>query len=160
MGITWGFIHRRWEYFTQLGIIARLAGLANRNPLNAPENLSAIDRREFAVRFVKLAALLALPSGAFSAANLGPNQVIVRRDVRVRMRDGVQLATDVYLPAQAPPVRVAAILERTPYGKSQDGTRHASIEVANLFASHGYAVGVSGLPRPRQVRGQVRQIFE
>ena len=111
--------------------------------MNTLENPSAIDRREFALRFVKLAALLALPSGAFSAADLGPNQVIVRRDVRVRMRDGVQLATDVYLPAQAAgdnPERVAAILERTPYGKSQDGTRHASIEVANLFASHGYAV--------------------
>ncbi len=59
------------------------------------------------------------------------------------MRDGVQLATDVYLPAQAAgdnPAPVPVILERTPYGKSQDGTRHASIEVANLFASHGYAV--------------------
>jgi putative CocE/NonD family hydrolase len=111
--------------------------------LNTLENPSAIDRREFAVRFVKLAALLALPAGAFSAADPGPNQVIVRRDVRVRMRDGVQLATDVYLPAPAAgdnPLPVAAILERTPYGKSQDGTRHASIEVANLFASHGYAV--------------------
>jgi len=59
------------------------------------------------------------------------------------MRDGVMLATDVYLPArgaEVTPARVPAILERTPYGKSQDGTRHASIEVANLFASHGYAV--------------------
>jgi uncharacterized protein len=59
------------------------------------------------------------------------------------MRDGVLLATDVYLPvlaSQAAPARFPAILERTPYGKSQDGTRHASIEVANFFASHGYAV--------------------
>jgi len=110
--------------------------------LNTIETL-AIDRREFAVGFLKLAALLALPAAAFSAADSGPFEVAVRRDVRVRMRDGVLLATDVYLPApaaKAEPARVPAILERTPYGKSQDGTRHASIEVANQFASRGYAV--------------------
>jgi uncharacterized protein len=92
---------------------------------------------------MQIAALLALPPAAIRAADLGPNPVIVRRDLQVRMRDGVLLATDIYLPAQAMggnPARIPAILERTPYGKSQDGTRHASIEVANLFASHGYAV--------------------
>jgi predicted acyl esterase len=109
--------------------------------LNTIETL-AIDRREFAVGFLKLAALLALPAAAFPAADSGPFEVAVRRDVRVRMRDGVLLATDVYLPApaaKAEPARVPAILERTPYGKSQDGTRHASVEVANQFASHGYS---------------------
>jgi putative CocE/NonD family hydrolase len=105
--------------------------------------LASIDRREFALRFLKLAAALALPRHVRAAARAGPYEVVVRRDVRVRMRDGVLLATDVYLPARGtvPTTdRVPAILERTPYGKSQDGTRHASIEVANLFASHGYAV--------------------
>ena len=96
--------------------------------------------------------------GAFSAAELGPNQVIVRRDVRVRMRDGGQLATDIYLPAQAAgdnPVRVAAILERTPYGKSQDGTRHASIEVANLFAKIMTTLWrFKDCPRPRKSEGK------
>jgi uncharacterized protein len=103
----------------------------------------SIHRREFAVRFLQLAALLALPPGAFSANEGGPYDVIVLRDIRVRMRDDVLLATDIYLPArgaEAIGTRAPAILERTPYGKSQNGTRHASIEVANLFASHGYAV--------------------
>jgi len=101
-----------------------------------------IDRREFAARFLKLAAVLAFPA-AFAAIDPGPYEVLVQRDIRVRMRDGARLATDLYLPArgtQAIATRVPAILERTPYGKSQDGTRHASIEVAKLFASHGYAV--------------------
>jgi len=104
---------------------------------------AAIDRRDFAVRFLRLAALLALPAAAFSSPEQGAYEVVVERDVRVRMRDGVLLATDIYLPApaaQTGAARIPAILERTPYGKSQDGTRHASIEVANLFASHGYAV--------------------
>jgi uncharacterized protein len=77
------------------------------------------------------------------AADTGPHEVVVRRDVLVRMRDGVLLATDVYLPVLAGgalPARIPAILERTPYGKSQNGTRHASTEVATFFASHGYAV--------------------
>ena len=105
--------------------------------------IEPLDRREFAVRFLQLAALLALPDAAFAAAVAGPYDVAVRRDVMVRMRDGVLLATDVYLPARGAeviPGRMPAILERTPYGKSQDGTRHASTQVANLFASHGYAV--------------------
>ena len=105
--------------------------------------IELLDRREFAVRFLQLAALLALPEAAFAGADAGPYDVAVRRDVMVRMRDGVLLATDVYLPARGAeviPGRMPAILERTPYGKSQDGTRHASTQVANLFASHGYAV--------------------
>ena len=104
---------------------------------------TSIDRREFAVRFLQVAAFVALPAASFAASEAGPYDVVVRRDLRVRMRDGVMLATDVYLPArgaEAALARVPAILERTPYGKSQDGTRHASTEVANLFASHGYAV--------------------
>jgi putative CocE/NonD family hydrolase len=110
-----------------------------------------IDRREFAVQFLRLAGFLALPASLTAApaapsapaVGAGPYEVLVRRDIRVRMRDGVLLATDLYLPARARevvPLRFPAILERTPYGKSQNGTRHASTEVANFFASHGYAV--------------------
>jgi putative CocE/NonD family hydrolase len=110
------------------------------NPRGQPPS---IERREFAVRFLQVAALLALPPPAFSAIEAGTYEVIVLRDIPVRMRDGVLLATDIYLPArggEAIATRVPAILERTPYGKSQSGTRHASIEVANSFAGHGYAV--------------------
>jgi hypothetical protein len=107
------------------------------------EQTLALDRREFALRFLQVAALLAVPAAVVAAVDAGPYDVDVRHDIMVRMRDGVLLATDVYLPARGAQVirtRVPAILERTPYGKSQNGTRHASTEVAKLFASHGYAV--------------------
>jgi len=126
-----------------MGIIARLPAHASYDLLNAIDKSTAIDRREFAARFLKLAALIALPAAAIAGTDQGPYEVVVHRDVRVRMRDGVLLATDIYLPAQAAtanPARIPAILERTPYGKSQNTTRHASIEVANHFASRGYAV--------------------
>jgi uncharacterized protein len=126
-----------------------------------PIGKTSVDRREFAVQFLQLAGFIALPAGlcaapaasasaASATAGSAPAldvltyEVIVRRDVPVRMRDGVLLATDIYLPAPPAkadqPARFPAILERTPYGKSQSGTRHASTEVANFLASHGYAV--------------------
>ena len=46
--------------------------------------------------------------------------VIIVKDFMVPMRDGVRLATDVYLPArdgEAVEGRFPAILERTPYNK-------------------------------------------
>ena len=74
--------------------------------------------------------------------------VTVTRDLKVSMRDGVRLATDVYLPAAAgKPLPV--ILERTPYDKSgvsrSERSRARSTamtrpEVATWFARHGYAV--------------------
>ena len=108
--------------------------------------IPSLDRREFARRLLQWAVLLALPSPALSVDEMpeqGPFDVLVLRDQRVRMRDGVYLATDVYLPARGADriaERVPTLLERTPYGKSQVGTRHASTAVAHLFASHGYAV--------------------
>ena len=52
---------------------------------------------------------------------------------RVRMRDGVELLTDVYVPAAA---SLGVILIRTPYG------RHGLIAelTAGFFARHGYHV--------------------
>lgn len=109
----------------------------------APSNVPLIDRREFALRFLQLAAALAVPTRAFAETSRGAFDVVVQRDVMVAMRDGVQLATDIYLPAKnrKPLVeRVPIILERTPYGKSGKTRRHASEEIANIYASHGYAV--------------------
>ncbi|MBL9071381.1 MAG: CocE/NonD family hydrolase [Sphingopyxis sp.] len=68
------------------------------------------------------------------------------RNAMVPMRDGVHLATDIYLPADGAALPV--LLERTPYDK--DGTNHADFsaadptprskpEIARLFAAHGYA---------------------
>ena len=73
------------------------------------------------------------------------------RDAMVPMRDGVRLATDVYFPTDyrvgidAP---LPAILERTPYGKSdisRSEIHHGQppanrADVARYFAARGYAV--------------------
>jgi uncharacterized protein len=102
----------------------------------------AISRREVGLRFLQFAAALAVWSGSRAEGATGPHEVVVDRDVLVKMRDGVRLATDVYRPVGNTPsvVKRPVILERTPYGKSQPTERHASIEVAKLLASHGYAV--------------------
>lgn len=74
--------------------------------------------------------------------------VIVQRDVMVAMPDGVELATDVYLPAGATG-GLPVILERTPYDKSGISRAERSVAcpepmsrpaVAAWFAQHGYAV--------------------
>jgi putative CocE/NonD family hydrolase len=75
---------------------------------------------------------------------------VVRRTLRVPMRDGVHLATDLYLP-HAPQGPLPVLLERTPYGKNEETRRERSAsnprpmrrgEVAARFASQGYAVVV------------------
>ena len=53
--------------------------------------------------------------------------------VTVKMRDGVMLATDLYLPPQLPAPTIAI---RTPYGRGADG----SVNTALAFARRGYAV--------------------
>ncbi len=65
---------------------------------------------------------------------LGQNgDVVVQRDVMVPMRDGVRLATDIWLPARAGRAiegeQFPVILMRTPYGKGGPG---------DYFARHGY----------------------
>ncbi len=62
----------------------------------------------------------------------------VVRDVRVPMRDGVRLATDIYLPAQdgrPVPGRLPVVLERTPYDKRRPW--HSI--TGRYFARRGYA---------------------
>lgn len=81
-----------------------------------------------------------------------PYEVVLLAGVMIPMRDGVRLATDVYLPArngQAVEGHFPAVLERTPYGRNQ-GSRsevdaHASrkltrLEVASTFVERGYVV--------------------
>lgn len=66
---------------------------------------------------------------------LGPYKVICQRNVSIGMRDGVQLSTDLYLPADAGkplPGPWPAVMVRTPYDKS------GFDEKAGFFASHGY----------------------
>ncbi|HVS14745.1 MAG TPA: CocE/NonD family hydrolase [Thermoanaerobaculia bacterium] len=67
------------------------------------------------------------------------HDVVVRRDVMVRMRDGIRLATDVHLPGRggSPATgRFPALLERTPYDKR----REVLTRSAARFAARGYAV--------------------
>lgn len=109
--------------------------------MSKPES-RAVNRRELGVRFLQLAALLGLP-GSSLAAGQGAFEVVVETDLMIPMRDGVRLATDIYRPARdgrALDQRFPVILERTPYGKSQAGTRHASAAIARMLASHGYVV--------------------
>lgn len=80
------------------------------------------------------------------------DDVVVERDVMVTMRDGIGLATDVYRPAKDGKVieaRLPAIMERTPYGKSERSRSEIEIgmsmpmkreEVASYFVRAGYAV--------------------
>ena len=80
-------------------------------------------------------SLLPLVVSSLWGGSQNQYQVQVDKGVHVPMRDGVQLATDVYRPADKDgPVagRFPAILTRTPYGK--DGNK----EVGQYFAARGY----------------------
>ena len=76
-----------------------------------------------------------------------PFDVQVQRHVMVAARDGVRLATDIFLPARNGIVasRVPAIVERTPYN-----TDRQSESLVNFFVPRGYAVVV------QDVRGRYR----
>ena len=77
-------------------------------------------------------------------------QYRLKADVMVAMRDGVRLATDIYLPAkdgEAMQGPFPVILERTPYDKESPSRSERSVsnpvplgraEVASFFTSHGY----------------------
>ncbi|MBM3875447.1 MAG: CocE/NonD family hydrolase [Verrucomicrobia bacterium] len=76
-----------------------------------------------------------LATHAPAAGREAPFQVIVRTNVMVALRDGVKLATDLYLPAKdGAPVdgRFPVVLVRTPYNKNGERGN------ATYFASRGY----------------------
>ncbi len=63
--------------------------------------------------------------------------VICQRDMRIPMRDGVNLATDVYFPAtrgQRAEGRFPVLLERTPYNKASPSL----VATGQHFARRGY----------------------
>jgi len=92
---------------------------------------------------------------------MAPDQAyILHSDIMVPMRDGIRLATDIYLPVQASgfaegdarggseaaPGPFPAILERTPYGKTIPSRSERSVadpkplgraEVASYFTAGG-----------------------
>src|SRR4051812_14469897 len=76
--------------------------------------------------------LLAAPAAADDTY-----EVVVQNNVMVPMRDGVRLATDLYLPAtDGQPIikRWPTVLMRSPYDKSNDRAD------GEYFARHGYSV--------------------
>ena len=82
-------------------------------------------------------AVLALAGRFPAVAQEAQDKVAVSRNVLVPMRDGVRLATDVYLPADAArspgATKLPAILTRLPYNK--DGARSLGL----YYAARGYA---------------------
>jgi putative CocE/NonD family hydrolase len=71
--------------------------------------------------------------------------IVLAKDVKVRTRDGIGLATDVYRPAFDGELvegkRFPTILCRTPYDK----TDKRYTEIADFFVPHGYAVVLQDL---------------
>lgn len=67
-------------------------------------------------------------------------EVVVKKDVMVPMRDGVKLATDLYLPAKdGKPAsgRFPVVLTRTPYDKSEPAFTPLEV-IGPYYASRGY----------------------
>src|SRR5690242_4240064 len=78
--------------------------------------------------------------------------VDVRRDVMVPMRDGVRLATDIYLPEGDGPFPV--LLARTPYSKSHPLGEDQALRAA----SRGFAVAIQDTRGRYQSEGNFRSM--
>ena len=102
--------------------------------------------------FVRGAAAVAASAPFGAKAAPGIDDMLLLSDVRVSMRDGITLATDIYLPAHSgKPVRgrYPVLMERTPYGRNlalhrdftaTNRTPLSRAEVASRFVKHGYVV--------------------
>ncbi|WP_265592970.1 CocE/NonD family hydrolase [Verrucomicrobium sp. BvORR034] len=98
-----------------------------------------LSRRHLAGRLVQASVgffLLGSVVAPVGAETPQDPKIELKANIMVPMRDGIKLATDVYLPAVASgqqQERLPVILSRIPYNK--DGAKKAG----NYFASHGYA---------------------
>ncbi len=111
--------------------------------------MNPLPRREFLAWSVAATGLAGCRPGIEEDPGF---EVAVLRDVMVTMRDGVRLATDIYLPARegaAAPGRFPVILERTPYDKTAPSRSERApgaavamerAEVAAFFVRRGYVV--------------------
>lgn len=84
------------------------------------------------------------PQALVAQDGLAYDGVTVERDVMIRARDGVLLATDIYRPTaggvpESDPLPV--LLQRTPYGKNSGRFD----EQVDFFARHGYVVAVQDM---------------
>lgn len=96
----------------------------------------------------------AQPSGRYRVLPLGV--VDARADqVRVRMRDGVRLATDVYLPTRAGRShRVPTVLVRLPYDKSAEFAFMS--QIATRMTERGYAFVAQDVRGKARSEGETR----
>jgi putative CocE/NonD family hydrolase len=88
--------------------------------------------------FVFIATLTAFPAvGRAQQRAETPYEVVVTKNVMVTSRDGVRLATDVYVPGRGGTVsgRYPTIVERTPYNKESGAESQVQ-----YFVPSGYAV--------------------
>ncbi|MGO4175614.1 CocE/NonD family hydrolase [Bosea sp. TAF32] len=96
---------------------------------------------------------LSMKAGSEHPASVATDgDVVTLKDVMVTMRDGIRLATDIYLPArdgQPFPGPFPVVMERTPYGKAErsraeigrgEAKPMARSDVAAHFVRAGYAV--------------------
>ena len=73
-----------------------------------------------------------------------PHGIVLSKNVMVRMRDGIRLATDIYRPArdgELVPGRWPTVVCITPYDKGE----RRYVEIADFFVPHGYAVVLQDL---------------
>jgi uncharacterized protein len=90
--------------------------------------------------------------------------IVLRSDVMVAMRDGTQLATDIYLPAQGGKPRggrFPALLMRTPYNKEVRARAFSgSQSPASYFASRGYVLVVQDVRARYKSQGHWRPWYD
>jgi putative CocE/NonD family hydrolase len=93
--------------------------------------------RHLAVSLIAISCFISTPSRICSVEETAAYGFSTLEDVMVPMRDGVRLATDIYLPTRDNEIvkdRLPTILRRTPYNKE------TALDAARFFTSHGYAV--------------------
>lgn len=144
---------------------------------DAPE----ISRRAFAKLVGASTLLTALPACVGDGRGIGPDGMPpdgpygtrLQDGVMVPMRDGVRLATDVYLPADEAGDLVGpcpVILERTPYGRNRPSRSERSLaepeeaksraEVAEIFVRRGYVVVYQDVRGRYDSEGEYRKYLD
>jgi len=113
--------------------------------------LGDLSRRKF-VQTLGLTGLFLANRARAEGEGEPPFDAGLESDVRVTMRDGVRLATDIYRPSRngrPAPGRFPVIMERTPYGRNVTSFRDITAadlkpktraEVAEYYVRHGYVV--------------------
>src|SRR5262249_55911768 len=123
----------------------------------------AMDNVRGAARLV-LFAVASLGLAARPAGAAEPYATVVLRDVKVAMRDGVRLATDVSLPARAgtpAPGRFPAVLERTPYDKNNSDDRARDlVPYGYVFVAQDVRGRFGSEGRWRPMRDDVKDGFD